>query len=221
MTMDTSIGLPLPANSLRRGRKKKRIVVFGAILAFVLAFLWYIGVIGGNVREVEAGRFYRSAQLSGSSLERVLRQYGIKSVVNLRGPSKKGFYLSERKVCSELGVAHYDVSLSAYHLPEPAELRKLIGVLDCAPRPVLVHCQQGADRSGLASALYANAYEGVPLDRAVPEELTWRYGHFAFAGTWRMERFFDLFRQTGQGKDLRTWTLTTYPAIYRRETGKG
>ena len=215
MTLDAA---RLPKRIPRR--RRKRLVALGVVVTSLLLFLWAIGVIGGNVREVEAGRFYRSAQLSGSHLERALRRYGIRSVINLRGPSDKPFYRSERQVCRDLGVVHYDVSLTAYRLPNPVEMRHLIAALDAAPRPVMVHCQQGADRSGLVSTLYANAYEGLPLDRAESEELTWRYGHFAFVGTWRMERFFDLYRQTGRGQDLRSWTLGTYPSVYAREAAR-
>ncbi len=213
-TLDLTAAISRP----RRRSRRKALYGAGIALALILAFLWWIGVLGGNVREVEAGRFYRSAQLSGSNLDGVLRRYRIRSVINLRGSSTKAYYRSEVAVCRNLGVAHFDVSTSAYRLPRPKELRELLAALDQAPRPVLVHCQQGADRSGLASTIYQNLYEGVPLDRAERDQLTWRYGHFPSFGTWRMDRFFDLYRQTAAGQDLRTWIARTYPGVYARST---
>ena len=206
----------------RPGRRSRRRLLFAlcALALVVLTLLWWVGVFGGNVREVVPGRFYRSAQLSGFTLRNALEKNGIRSVINLRGPRKEGFYRSEMDVCRALGVAHYDVSLSAVHLPPPAGMRALLDDLDRAPKPVMVHCQGGSDRAGLVSTLYEVIYEGVPLDRAEAEQLTWRYGHLAFTKTRAMDRFFDLYRQTGQGEDLRSWTLRTYPSVYARETAR-
>ncbi|HEU4753192.1 MAG TPA: hypothetical protein VFU47_08785, partial [Armatimonadota bacterium] len=69
------------------------------------------------------------------------------------------------------------------------------------------------DRSGLAATLYLNIYQGLPLDQAQRQGLTWRYGHFTYqAGA--LDRFFDLYRQQGEGLGLREWIETRYPAIY-------
>ena len=203
----------------RLSRGRKALVALGLFLLFALPFCFYIGVFGGNVRVVEKGRFYRSAQLSGSNLENVLKADAIRSVVNLRGPSKHEFYRSEIAVCRSLDVRHFDLSLSAYRLPKPQELKDVLKTLDVAPRPVLVHCQQGADRSGLVSTIYQTVYEGVPLDRAEGDQLTWRYGHFPLVGTWRMDRFFDLYRQNANGESLRSFIERDYPAVYAREKG--
>ena len=218
--MDPTPQIALPSKRTQRPFRWKPLVAFGTVFAILLALLWWVGVIGGNVREVEAGRFYRSAQLSGSNLKNVLRRYHIRSVVNLRGSNKKAFYDSEIEVCRDLGIEHFDISMSAYRLPRPQELQDLLTTLDAAPRPTLIHCQQGADRSGLASTIYQSVYEGIPLDKAEQDQLTWRYGHIAFVGTWRLDRFFDLYRQTRDGLGLRTWIEQTYPGVYARETAK-
>jgi protein tyrosine/serine phosphatase len=43
----------------------------------------------GNVHVVEPGELYRSAQLNGASLDGVLKRYGIKTVINLRGEKRR------------------------------------------------------------------------------------------------------------------------------------
>lgn len=44
------------------------------------------------------------------------------------------------------------------------------------PKPILIHCRSGADRSGLAAALYVSKVAG--LDNAKAEaQLSFYYGH--------------------------------------------
>jgi undecaprenyl-diphosphatase len=105
--------------------------------------------------------------------------------------------------------------LSARKLPPPAKLAKLLTVLDTTPYPVLVHCQAGADRTGLVCTLYENIYQHVPIDQAEEQQLTWRDGHFSFGSAHPMNDFFNLYRNTGNGMDLRTWILKRYPAVYK------
>jgi protein tyrosine phosphatase (PTP) superfamily phosphohydrolase (DUF442 family) len=201
--------------------KKSATFKLGAYLAALLLcltlVLWFVGAIGGNVREVDPGRLYRSAQLSGATLERTIRSYKIASIVNLRGKDPGDpSYDSEMSLSKEFSLRHCDISLSAYHLPPPAELAKLLNAFDSMPRPILVHCRGGSDRTGLASTIYENLYEKIPLDQAESSQLTWRYGHLAFTKARAMNQFFDLYRNNSEGLDLRTWIAKVYPALYKK-----
>ena len=104
--------------------------------------------------------------------------------------------------------------LRATSLPPPERITELLRALDKADYPVLIHCQGGADRTGLASTLYLNVYRNVPLDEAERKELTWRYGHFSRGEAHPMDDFFDLYRKTGHGLSLRDWAETIYPSVY-------
>ena len=44
-------------------------------------------------------------------------------------------------------------------MPPPESLRALLAAFDAAPYPIIYHCQAGADRTGLVSAIYAAIYE--------------------------------------------------------------
>ena len=113
-----------------------------------------------------------------------------------------------------------DVALSAVKYPPPPDLIKILDTFDHAPYPILFHCRGGADRSGLAGTIYLNLYKNVPLDEAQHRQLTWRYGHIAFAQAHPMDDFFTLYRKTGNGLNLRDWIVTRYPALYTKLPSK-
>ncbi len=184
------------------------------LLALVPLFLWHVGVLGGNVRTVVPGRLYRSAQLKGSALGDLIDAERIKTVVNLRGGFAED--ATELETCRRRSVTHVDIPLSASALPPPERLEKLLDTFDHAQYPVLFHCQGGADRSGLAGTLYLALYEHVPLDEAEARQLTWRYGHVKWGAAHAMDDFFDLYRRTSKGLDLRSWIRTVYPVVYNK-----
>jgi len=109
-----------------------------------------------NLHTVKDGVMYRSAQPSGTDLRRVVVQYGIKSVINLRGESPgKDWYGDEVAVSQELGLQRIDISMSARRLPHKDDLIRLLDAFNELPRPILVHCKAGADRTGEAVAIFA------------------------------------------------------------------
>jgi len=111
-----------------------------------------------NLHTVKDGVMYRSAQPSGTDLRRVVAQYeyDIKSVINLRGESSdKDWYVDEVGVSRELGLELVDISMSARHLPHKDNLIRLLDAFNELPRPILVHCKAGADRTGEAVAIFA------------------------------------------------------------------
>lgn len=131
-----------------------------------------------NFHTVDDGRLYRSAQLEGSELREYIRNYGIQTVINLRGFSPdKSWYLDEVAVCDDLGVSHFDISMSARRIPHPEEILDLLELFRNAPRPILVHCHGGSDRSGLASALWKIEQQGRTKERA-KKMLRVRFLHF-------------------------------------------
>jgi len=180
----------------------------------------YVGRFNGNIRVVDPGQVFRSGQLSGARLLGFLSSRGIRAVLNLRGPVPEDATLQEeREVCRARGIVHVDLDISAKELPSPESVEALLDELDLLPRPLLIHCAAGSDRSGLASALYLHVQAGFPLDRARASQLTWRYGHWPTGGARVIDHFFDLYRLSGGELPLREWVVEEYPAVYaeRRE----
>ena len=154
--------------------------------------------ITGNFHAVEDGAVYRSAQLGGAELRQRIEAMGIRAVINLRGAnSGKPWYDDELRVSSATGVAHIDFGLSAREELTDDEMRKLVILLRTAPRPLLLHCEAGADRSGLAAAIYKLAVGHASPEEAA-HELSFRYGHFPWllSKTGAMDRSFDRFVAT-------------------------
>jgi protein tyrosine/serine phosphatase len=137
----------------------------------------------GNFHVVEAGQVYRSAELPPARLARIVKQYGIRSVLNLEGAKPgKPWYESEVGVLRDLGVERDDFRLSATAEPPPERVAELVDLMRRAPKPMLIHCHDGADRTGLAAALYEAKILGRDSNEA-DRQLSLRYGHFEYLGS--------------------------------------
>ncbi len=153
-----------------------------SVLIFPISLLLYLGFlqISGNFHTVETGKLYRSAQPSGSGIRAYAQSLGIKSVLNLRGRHPgEAWYDDEIGVSNELGLFHADLALSATRELTDAQLKELEIVLRDAPAPILVHCKGGADRTGLAAALFELNIQKRPVDKAAAQ-LSWVYGHWPY-----------------------------------------
>jgi hypothetical protein len=124
-----------------------------------------------NFHVVTAGQVYRSSRMSPEALTTVIQSHGIKSVLSLVGPS-----LTESNAVRLANADYFDVSISDRHEVTEWQMDEIISILRTAPKPVLIHCKAGADRTGLAASLYHYAVEGEPADRAAAE-LTLFDGH--------------------------------------------
>jgi protein tyrosine/serine phosphatase len=71
------------------------------------------------------------------------------------------------------------MSISAQEAVTPEKIEKILTILRDAPKPILVHCRSGADRTGFVAALYRYAIAGESAE-ASARELSLRYGHFPY-----------------------------------------
>jgi protein tyrosine/serine phosphatase len=130
-----------------------------------------------NFHVLASGKAYRSAQLNRASLGEKIRELGIKTILNLREADVSAqWYKDEKDVAAKNGVQHFDFPLSEYDPVDAGTLEKIAGVLRDAPKPVLIHCAAGADRTGLISALYRLKVEGADPETSFKELSMW-YGH--------------------------------------------
>ena len=144
----------------------------------------------GNFHVITEGRAYRSAQLDRDELEHYVLKYGIRSVINLRGRSDGSrWHEEEKETCRRLAVRLYDEQLSARRRPTDDELTELIRALRTAERPVLIHCRSGADRAGLAAAIWKVMVDGASKEEA-QKQLSLFFGHFRWGPAGALDGFF-------------------------------
>ena len=161
------------------------------LAAFIFAArFWYLEE-QGNFHPITHGEAYRSAQLDKDELAYYIKSLGIRSVINLRGRNEnEAWYREETAVCRKLNTLHYDHDLSADKAPDAVACQALLNTFRQAPRPVLIHCRAGADRSGLAAALWQVVVDGADGSSA-GKQLSIRYGHLPFGPTQTLDAFFD------------------------------
>ncbi|MFW5489973.1 MAG: tyrosine-protein phosphatase [Desulfovibrio sp.] len=163
----------------------------GVLAILFAARVWYLEE-QGNFHAITAGEAYRSAQLDRDELTHYARKYRIRSIINLRGHRpKEAWYCEETATARELGIRHFDFGgIGATRAPSPRQMRELLELFAMAPRPVLLYCQAGADRSGLAAALWKTTIDGTPASKA-RRQLSLRYGHMPVGPTTVLDDFFD------------------------------
>jgi protein tyrosine phosphatase (PTP) superfamily phosphohydrolase (DUF442 family) len=135
---------------IRRYWKKILLSTIAIILiaAAILAYLYF-----HNFHTVVPDAVYRSNQLTKTEFAKAIETHHIKTIINLRRDYPADWYNDEMAISQEKGVKHEDVGMGAYSLPDPAVLAQLVKTLETAEKPILIHCQGGSDRSGLASAI--------------------------------------------------------------------
>lgn len=164
------------------------------IAGFLLLGGAYLGIeqLLGNFHTVIDGELYRSAQIDAKDLDAIKADYGVKTVINLRGYQNTRWHEAEVAESERLGIKHVDFALSAGRELTQKQVEDLIAIMRDAPKPILVHCKGGSDRSGIASALYIAAI-AKGSEEAAEWQLSLYYGHFPFPffPAWAMDETFE------------------------------
>lgn len=153
-------------------------VVLGVGVLSVLTYAVTLAATG-NFHTVAPGEVYRAAQPSAAAITNYQREHGVRTIINLRGENRgAAWYDNEIATARRLGIQHIDFKMSARRGITKEEAWRLIQVMERAPKPLLIHCESGADRSGLASALYLAAIKRTG-EKIAERQLSIRYGHIA------------------------------------------
>ena len=152
--------------AIRRVRRRVVIAVL-SVLALVptgfFAWRWETS----NFETLQTGRMYRSGQMPARTLVKTIQGHGIKTVLNLRGINvAEPWYRAERAAALGSGATLVDISMSSSQWMSRAQLKTLVRVLDTCDYPLLIHCQWGAERTGLVSAFAELLRPGATLDDA-------------------------------------------------------
>ncbi|WP_233133004.1 fused DSP-PTPase phosphatase/NAD kinase-like protein [Actibacterium pelagium] len=162
-----------------------------------------------NLYQVVPG-VWRSNQPSPKRVKRY-KEMGIETILYLRGYKPNSFYLLEKEMCDAVGIKMVRVEMAARNAPKPKQLIALLDIFDTIEKPFLMHCKSGADRAGLAAALYMLYVEKVSLAKA-REQLSRKYLHLKSTRTGILDLFLDVYEADTKDAPMpiREWIETRY-----------
>lgn len=128
---------------------------------------------------------YRSEQPTRRGFVEI-RDRGIRTIVNLRKRH------SDARLMEGLGFHLVEVPMTAPFLKQRHIIAALRAIRE-APKPVLFHCQQGADRAGAIAAMYRIVFQGWTKEEALEELKQGGYGfHWYYVNIPRLIRRADV-----------------------------
>lgn len=178
----------------------RRIWVFAAVLLGAPLLMGaHMGVqqLLGNFHEVIPGEFYRSGQPDRDDVAAYADRYRIRTIINLRNETPDAEVLAARAAAERHGIRIIDFPMSSSKGLPVEKSAELAALMRDAEKPLLVHCDHGANRTGLASAIYTGAIAGKG-EIAAELQLSPYYGHVPIRGVGRYEmyRSWDRFEET-------------------------
>ncbi|MBI5864358.1 MAG: tyrosine-protein phosphatase [Planctomycetes bacterium] len=118
---------------------------------------------------VEPGRLYRSGEVTPGQLERVVEQFGVRTVLSLLDPDAPESR-AERAAAERLGLRWLNVPLRGDGSSRPEDREQIRRILfDDSLGPLLVHCAAGSNRTGMACGLYRIERQGWSYERTLEE----------------------------------------------------
>jgi uncharacterized protein (TIGR01244 family) len=171
--------------------RKMALYCFGLLFLIVGGYSIYLAATT-NFHAVVAGEVYRSSQPSPQALADIEKRYGIKTIINLRGEGEARWYRDEVAQAKALNIEHIDFAMSANKELTPEKAEMLIALMRDAQKPLLIHCRSGADRTGLASALYLAAIAKTS-EQVAEGQMSILYGHISLSisRAFAMDRTFE------------------------------
>jgi protein tyrosine/serine phosphatase len=103
-----------------------------------------------------------------------LEQLGIRTVVNLR------FFNNDRKEVAGTLLRTERVKILTWDIDDEQVIEVMRILRNPQNGPYLIHCQHGADRTGLMSAMYRILEQGWSVDDALAELTEGGYGYHSF-----------------------------------------
>ena len=171
-----------------------------------------IGDILYNFHWVVPGEAARAAQAWAGRLGPFLERRGIRAIVNLRGRNDDlSWWKKETAAAGARGIAHFDAMLDSRKLPTRQMLTALIAAFDAAPRPFMLKCSGGQDRTSFAAALYLVHRRGwTAMAAAKAQFARFPYLHFPKRHQRWLKVFLDFARQDADGAPLAGWVRESY-----------
>lgn len=175
---------------------------------FIRPVYWNVAKVGDKV--------VRGPQPNPVQIAYLKWRYGIRTIVNLRGATEFGSYALEREACERRGIALENCVLWSRDPPTREQIHAFKAIIERIAYPALFHCKSGADRAGIASALYLILREGVPV-AAAARQLSGN-GHMKAGPTGVLDAFFA--RYLGDTRDQAMGFMEWVDTIYDQKALK-
>jgi len=159
------------------------------------------------------GGMYRENQPNPKRVA-VWASEGIKTVLNLRAESPKGFYLLEREACEAHSLTLINFRMFSRDIHTVAKIRAAKELFEKIEYPAVMHCKSGADRTGIMGVLYRHFKMGEPIESAT-EQLSFKYMHIKHGKTGMLDFFFeDYLAYTAKSPiEFMDWVETIYDPV--------
>jgi protein tyrosine/serine phosphatase len=163
-----------------------------------------------NLHKISA-EMYRANQPSPEHIARYAKELGLKTILNLRGESPKGYYLLEKEACARNGIDLVDFQVFSREIPTRESVLEAKQLFDRIAYPALMHCKSGADRAGVVSVLYQHFRNGQPIEQAT-EQLSRKYLHIREGKTGILDFFFETYLKEAAptGVSFTDWVAKGY-----------
>jgi protein tyrosine/serine phosphatase len=155
------------------------------------------------------GNLTRSGQLTREQLERIIKQYGIKTLISLRPERpEKEWYRTEVATCESANIMYRHLGINGQRSPAKQDLLSIIHAIKTYPKPMHVQCKSGSDRTGLFTGLYEIIHNKKTVQEA-KKQVSIYYGNMVPY----QRRFFTLLEKNQVNGNLENWIQTEYNPI--------
>jgi len=210
--------MTLPTTTRSRRRRYLRWSLILLLLIFApLGLTITVRRSTGNLGTVQENRIYRSAQLTPEQMAKELDRHQIRTVLNLRGSNPdQPWFNQELKAALGHKTTHVSIPMASDQWLSRDQVETLLDVFDQAEYPMLVHCEFGAERTGLVSAILTLLRPGSTIEEGL-NQFSVRYmflpihdgrvmiGHIRNYESWLKET-----AQSHEPALLRHWLLDVY-----------
>ena len=174
-----------------------------------------------NLYEIAPG-VWRSNQPSPARVKRYA-QMGITTILSLRGEKETSFNLLEQQACDRYGIRLISTKVLTARRPSPAyKYVEFLDLLASLEKPFLIHCKSGADRTGMAAALYLLHCEGASIEEA-QKMLSLRFMHLKSGSAGVLDFILHLYEKDLKALGpipIRDWFETHYDIDRARQFKK-
>lgn len=146
-----------------------------------------------NFHRISAEAF-RSSQPTMWQMRRIVKKYGIKTILNLKGSNANSAYWAfEQEQCEKLGIHLVNINIASRSIPDAERIRRAKEVFETIEYPMWMHCKAGADRTGIYATLYQYFREHTPIEETDQLKL-WPFGHIRHSKAGKIDHYLERYK---------------------------